>query len=48
MIIISLCITIWTLIEPPVIETTLEVDIKPIYNIRNETDKDGNVKVYVK
>ena len=48
MAIIVFCITLYTMLHPPVINTTIKVDITPIYNIRTEIDKEGNVRVYVK
>ena len=46
--IITFCITMWTILEPPVIETTLEVSITPICDINVRTDNNGNVKVEVR
>ena len=46
--IITFCITIWTILEPPVIETTIEVELNPIYEVKTRTDNNGNVKVEVK
>lgn len=46
--IIVFCVTLETMLHPPVIETTLYVNITPIYNIRTEIDKEGNVQVYVR
>lgn len=47
MAIIVFCITLWTMIKPPIIESTLVVKITPIYDVRTETDNEGNVTVYV-
>lgn len=47
MAIIVFCITLWTMIKPPIIERTLVVKITPIYDVRTETDNEGNVTVYV-
>ena len=47
MAIIVFCCTIWTMIKPPIIETTLVVRIEPIYDIKTKTDNEGNVTVYV-
>ena len=47
MAIIVFCITLWTMIKPPIIERTLVVKIIPIYDVRTKTDKEGNVTVYV-
>ena len=46
--IIVFCVTLETMLHPPVIETTLYVNITPIYNIRTTTDAEGNVEVYVR
>jgi hypothetical protein len=46
--IIVFCITLHTMLHPPVINTTVKVDITPIYNVSTTTNKEGNVKVYVK
>lgn len=46
--IIVFCITLHTMLHPPVIETTVNVEITPIYNVSTTIDKDGNVKVYVR
>lgn len=45
--IITFCVTLWTMIDPPIIETTLVVRIEPIYDVRTKTDNEGNVTVYV-
>ena len=34
MAIIVFCITLWTMIKPPIIERTLVVKITPIYDVR--------------
>ena len=47
MAIIVFCCTIWTMIKPPIIETTLVVRIEPIYDVRTEINNEGNVTVYV-
>lgn len=47
MAIIVFCITSWTMIKPPIIESTLVVKITPIYDVRTKTDNEGNVDVYV-
>lgn len=47
MAIIVFCITLWTMIEPPIIETTLYVNVTPIYDVRTKIDNEGNVTVYV-
>jgi hypothetical protein len=36
------------MLHPPVINTTVKVDITPTYTKRAVIDKEGNVKVYVK
>ena len=47
MAIIVFCCTLWTIIKPPIINTTLVVKITPIYDVRTKTDNEGNVDVYV-
>lgn len=46
--IIVFCITLHTILHPPVINKTIKVDITPTYTKRAVIDKEGNVKVYVK
>jgi hypothetical protein len=46
--IIVFCITLYTMLHPPVINTTVKVDITPTYTTKAVIDKEGNVKVYVK
>lgn len=48
MAIIVFCCTIWTMIKPPIIETTLVVRIEPIYEVKCNTSNKGDVKCYVK
>lgn len=46
--IISLCIIIWTILEPPIINSTADVRIVKIEEVKVVTDIDGNVEVSVK
>ena len=48
MIIISFCITIWTIIDKPPINSTAYVRVTQKYTIETKIDKDGNVEVEVK
>lgn len=47
MAIIVFCCTLWTIIKPPIINTTLVVKITPIYDVKTKIDNEGNVTVYV-
>lgn len=47
MAIITLCVTIWTILEPPVINSTINVDISRIYKITSRIDEEGNVEIEV-
>ncbi len=46
--IISLCILIWTILEPPVINSTANVIIVSVEKVSIITDIDGNVEVSVR
>lgn len=46
--IITFCVTLWTMIDPPIIERTLIVKIEPIYEIKCYTSNEGDVNCYVK
>lgn len=46
--IITFCVTLWTMIKPPIINTTLVVRIEPIYEIKCNTSNEGDVNCYVK
>ena len=46
--IITFCVGFWSLVEPPVIESTVKVKIVKIENIGCTTDEEGNVEVYEK
>ena len=46
--IISLCIFIWTILEPPIINSTADVRIVSVEKVSIITDIDGNVKVSVR
>ena len=46
--IISLCIIICTILEPPIINSTANVKIVKIEEVKVITDIDGNVEVSVK
>jgi hypothetical protein len=46
--IIALCITAWTIIDRPAIESTATVEIRRVYTVEANTNEEGNVKVEVK
>ena len=46
--IITLCITAWTIIDKPIIKSTAMVEIRQVYTVEANTDKEGNVEVEVK
>ena len=46
--IITFCVTLSTMINPPIIKRTLVIKIEPIYEIKCNTNKEGVVKCYVK
>lgn len=48
MAIIIFCITLYTMLHPPVLETTIHVKIEPIYELKCDTGKNGDVNCYVK
>jgi hypothetical protein len=47
MAIIILCVTTWTIIEPPIHETTAYYRIERVEKVIATTDKNGNVKVSI-
>lgn len=47
MAIIILCVTGWTIIEPPVHETTAYYRIEREEKLKTTTDRNGNVKVSI-
>lgn len=47
MAIIILCVAAWTIIEPPIHETTAYFRVEKIEKVKATTDKDGNVKVSI-
>jgi len=47
MAIIILCVTAWTIIEPPIHETTAYYRIEREEKVIATTDKNGNVKVSI-
>lgn len=46
--IITFCVTLCTMIKPPIIERTLIVKIEPIYEVKCNTSNKGDVNCYVK
>lgn len=46
--IITFCVTLWTMIDPPIIERTLIVKIEPIYEVKCNTSNEGVINCYVK
>lgn len=46
--IITFCVTLWTMMDPPIIERTLVVRIEPIYEVKCYTSKEGDVSCYAK
>lgn len=46
--IITFCVTLWTMMDPPIIERTLVVRIEPIYEVKCNTSNEGDVSCYVK
>lgn len=46
--IIVFCVTFWTILGDPVIESTKEIKIKEIYYVETTTDEGGSVEVTVK
>ena len=46
--IITFCVTLLTMIKPPIIERTLIVKIEPIYEVKCNTSNEGDVNCYVK
>ena len=46
--IIVFCITLYTMLHPPVIKTTLNVKITPNESVYCNTSKEGKVNCYVK
>lgn len=47
MAIIILCIAAWTIIEPPIHETTAYFRVEKVEKVKATTDKNGNVKVSI-
>lgn len=46
--IITFCVTLWTMIDQPIIKKTLVVRIEPIYEIKCNTSNKGDVNCYAK
>lgn len=46
--IITFCVTLWTMIKPPIIERTLIVKIESVYEVKCNTSNKGDVNCYVK